>query len=343
MNELLTSSYDYILPKEQIATFPIFPKESAKLLVYNRENKSITHSDFWHFRDFLPKDTLLIFNDTKVIPARIYGNKISKNNEKGAKIEALFHKEESGDTYLLQCRGRLKVGDKIDFKGVVAEILEDKGMGFKSARFFNNGEILKKEEFFLFLENFGHIPLPPYIKREDEKLDKIEYQSVFAKSLGAIAAPTASLHFSEDSFKGLQSDFEYAWVTLHVGAGTFLGVSSENILEHKMHKESFFISKKTQEKIKNAKHITAIGTTSTRVLEYFNREKKESGECDLFLHLHNKPQITNAILTNFHLPKTTLLMLVASFVGLSEVKRIYKEAIEQKYRFYSYGDGMLIL
>ena len=344
MQDLLTSNYDYFLPAERIASFPASPKESAKLLVYNRVDKSIAHSDFWHFRDFLPKETLLIFNDTKVLPARIYGNKISKGNEKGAKIEALFHREKEKNIYLLQFRGRLKVGDKIAFEnGVIAEILEDCGMGFKMASFFQNNKPLLKNDFFIFLESFGHIPLPPYIKRKDEALDKNEYQSVFAKNLGAIAAPTASLHFSEDSFKGLQSDFDSAWVTLHVGAGTFIGVGSENILEHKMHKESFFISKATQEKIKNAKHITAIGTTSTRVLEYFCREKKESGECDLFLHPQNKPQITNALLTNFHLPKTTLLMLVASFIGLDEVKRVYKEAIQKEYRFYSYGDGMLIL
>lgn len=351
VNVLSLQSYDYTLPKELIAKYPANPKESARLLVYNRKDRSIIHSDFWNFASFLPQDTLLVFNDTKVIPARFYGKKILKDSKvsgEGAKIEALFHKELENDSYLLQCKGRLKKGAKIVFIGnIVAEIIEDRGMGFKKARFFEaiNGDLkpLEKEKFFAFLEQYGHIPLPPYIKREAQVQDREDYNTVFAKHLGAIAAPTASLHFSQKTFKALIQTFEHTYVTLHIGAGTFMGVSVDNILEHKIHKESFYISKESQQKISKATHITAIGTTATRVLEYFATTGYERGECDLFLHLPNKPTLTQALLTNFHLPKTTLLMLVASFVGLEEMQRIYKEAINKQYRFYSYGDGMLIL
>ncbi len=351
MDVLSLRSYDYILPKELIAKYPANPKENAKLLVYNRRDKNIIHSNFWNLANFLPQDTLLVFNDTKVIPARFYGKKVlkdSKISQQGAKIEALFHKELESNSYLLQCKGRLKEGERIAFVGnIIAEIIKDKGMGFKEVRFFEvaDGVLkpLKKEKFFAFLEQYGHIPLPPYIKRETKIQDREDYNAVFAKHLGAIAAPTASLHFSEGTFNALTQNFKHTYVTLHIGAGTFMGVSVDNILEHKIHKESFYISQESQQKISEATHITAIGTTATRVVEYFGLTGYGRGECDLFLHLPNKPLLTKALLTNFHLPKTTLLMLVASFVGLEEMQRIYKEAIKEKYRFYSYGDGMLIL
>ncbi|WP_301007744.1 MULTISPECIES: tRNA preQ1(34) S-adenosylmethionine ribosyltransferase-isomerase QueA [Helicobacter] len=369
MRELQLKSYDYILPKERIATYPIVPKEEAKLLVYERASDKITHTTFKDFANFLPQDTLLVFNNTKVLPARLYGTKVvqdSKNpNTKGAKIEALFHKEITPNIYLMQFKGRLKVGLLVAFEGgIFARILKDNqdstlGAGFKEAEFFRIPQKnlqnylqsfsktlespLNREEFFEFLEHFGHIPLPPYLKRQDTQADKKDYQSVFAKHLGAIAAPTASLHFSEESYKNLKQNFQNTEITLHVGAGTFVGVQSENILEHKMHKEYFFISQDSADKIYQASHITAIGTTVTRVIEEFARNGKLRGECDLFLHPQNKPRKTNALLTNFHLPKTTLLMLVASFVSLDTMQRLYKEAIARNYRFYSYGDGMLIL
>ncbi|TLD84026.1 tRNA preQ1(34) S-adenosylmethionine ribosyltransferase-isomerase QueA [Helicobacter sp. MIT 11-5569] len=365
MNPLALESYDYTLPKEQIATTPISPKEAAKLLVFNRKDSTITHSTFKDFASFLPKDTLLVFNNTKVLPARIYGKKLltppcdSTNLQacNGAKIEALFHKELGDNRYLMQCKGRLRVGHSIGFtKNIFARILKDSselGAGFKELEFFtiqNNTRILlSKDTFFSFLEQFGHIPLPPYIKRDSTKADKNDYQSVFAKCLGAIAAPTASLHFSKESYQSLQQTFNTTEITLHVGAGTFMSVQAENILEHTMHKESFFISKDSAQKLKNAKHITAIGTTAARTIEAYARHKaflsgeELSGECDLFLHPKNPPKATNALLTNFHLPKTTLLMLVASFIGLEQTLSLYQEAIAHNYRFYSYGDGMLIL
>lgn len=364
MRELQLGSYDYSLPKERIATYPIFPKEAAKLLVYERKKDKITHTTFKDFANFLPQETLLVFNNTKVLPARLYGTKIIQESKtpnnienikiSGAKIEALFHKEIAPNVYLMQFKGRLRVGHLVSFgQGIFARILNTQdsniqSLGFKEAEFFRISHDslespLSREEFFEFLENFGHIPLPPYIKRNDTQEDKNNYQSVFAKHLGAIAAPTASLHFSEESYQYLKKHFKSAEITLHVGAGTFIGVNAENILEHKMHKEQFFLTQEVADKIQQAPHITAIGTTATRVIEEFTRNKILSGECDLFLHPQNKPVKTNAILTNFHLPKTTLLMLVASFIGLDKLKALYQEAIAQNYRFYSYGDGMLIL
>lgn len=343
MNELTLSAYDYHLPSHLIASKPLKNKEDSKLLVYNRQDRSIIHSTFLEFAKFLPKNTLIVFNDTKVIPARIYGSKIHENLQEGAKIEGLFHKILGENLYLFQFRGRLKEGNRVDFYGITCKILKDLEMGFKEVGFFKNNKALNLEEFLKFLEEFGHIPLPPYLKREDTKEDREDYQSVFAKNIGAIAAPTASLHFSEESYKYLKENFQTTFVTLHVGAGTFLPVSVENILEHKMHKESYEINKNTQEMLEKAEHITAIGTTATRTIEFYARTKQGSGECDLFLHPKNPPLKTHALLTNFHLPKSTLLMLVASFVGLEEMQRIYQEAILKEYRFYSYGDGMLIL
>ncbi|TLD87852.1 tRNA preQ1(34) S-adenosylmethionine ribosyltransferase-isomerase QueA [Helicobacter sp. MIT 05-5294] len=375
MRELQLASYDYFLPKVQIATHPIFPKEAAKLLVYERAQDKITHATFKDFSKFLPPDTLLVFNNTKVLPARLYGTKVIQDSKaqtqtSGAKIEALFHKEISPNVYLMQFKGRLKVGHLVSFgQGIFARILKSQqiesqnpdtqGVGFKEAEFFRVSQPqtkssqsfpqdslespLSRKEFFEFLEHFGHIPLPPYLKRKDTQEDKNDYQSVFAKHLGAIAAPTASLHFSEESYHDLKNRFDSTEITLHVGAGTFIGVNAENILEHKMHKEQFFLTQDSANKIQNASHITAIGTTAVRVIEEFARNGALSGECDLFLHPQNKPLKTQAILTNFHLPKTTLLMLVASFIGLDKTKQLYEEAIAQNYRFYSYGDGMLIL
>lgn len=357
MDPLALESYNYTLPKEYIATEPITPKESAKLLVFDRQNRSITHSTFKDFSTFLPRNTLLVFNNTKVLPARIYGQKILQNSaQNGAKIEALFHKKLDDNRYLMQFKGRLKIGSLISFGDLYARILKDAknfGVGFKEAEFFtinkNKEAPLHCDAFFDFLKHNGHVPLPPYIKRKDTQSDKKDYQSVFAKHLGAIAAPTASLHFSEETYGYLQKHFNTTEITLHTGAGTFIGVTTENILEHKMHTESFSISEDSAQKIKKAKHITAIGTTAARTIEAYARSetfksgKALSGECDLFLHPKNPPKATHSLVTNFHLPKSTLLMLVASFVGLEQTLELYKEAIAKHYRFYSYGDGMLIL
>lgn len=337
--EFLTNSYDYFLPKELIAKFPANPKESAKLLVYDRLNISVTHSVFKNIMDFIPKESAIIFNNTKVIKARIFGVK-----ESGARVELLLNRPLENNQFNVFIKGRVKLGSTLIFDGLkakVSELIED---GSRVVKFFNNNN--KEFNFFELIEilnKIGHTPLPPYIDRVDNAEDEKFYQSIFAKTYGAVAAPTASLHFSDELFEKIKQNFETNYLTLHVGAGTFKPIESENIKEHFMHSEFFELSSETKEIIYSNKPILAVGTTVTRTIEFFAREKQEKGECNLFLHPNNKPIRVNHLLTNFHLPKSTLIMLVASFIGLDKTLELYSEAIRENYRFYSYGDAMLII
>ncbi|HEB9349566.1 TPA: tRNA preQ1(34) S-adenosylmethionine ribosyltransferase-isomerase QueA [Campylobacter coli] len=341
MKDLLLSSYDYTLPNELIATYPVYPKEDAKLLVFERKNNQISHTTFKNLQDFLP-DCTLFFNDTKVIKARIYGNKSS-----GGKIELFLHQPCLGlqdSLFLAQIKGRVKKDEILSFeqnlKAQVVELLDD---GLRKVQFFQNNEILNTFKLYELLDVIGHVPLPPYIKRSDEKSDLEDYQSIFAKNLGAVAAPTASLHFSENMLENLKKRHEIYHLTLHVGAGTFKSVECENLENHKMHSEFFDIPKKACEVIDSQKKILGIGTTVTRTIEYYARTKQSQGFCDLFLHPHNPPLRQDYLLTNFHLPKSTLIMLVSAFIGRQNCLKLYDIAIKEKYRFYSYGDAMLIL
>lgn len=341
MKDLLLSSYDYTLPNELIATYPVHPKEDAKLLVFERKNNQISHTTFKNLQDFLP-DCALFFNDTKVIKARIYGNKSS-----GGKIELFLHQSCLGSQdslFLAQIKGRVKKDEILSFeqnlKAQVVELLDD---GLRKVQFFQNNEVLNTFKLYELLDTIGHVPLPPYIKRSDEKSDLEDYQSIFAKNLGAVAAPTASLHFSENMLENLKKRHEIYHLTLHVGAGTFKSVECENLENHKMHSEFFDIPKKACEVIDSQKKILGIGTTVTRTIEYYARTKQSQGFCDLFLHPHNPPLRQDYLLTNFHLPKSTLIMLVSAFIGRQNCLKLYDIAIKEKYRFYSYGDAMLIL
>jgi S-adenosylmethionine:tRNA ribosyltransferase-isomerase len=339
MNDFLVSAYDYNLPEELIAKYPSTPRDLAKLLVYDRKKDKIIHTVFRNILDFVP-NSAFIFNNTKVIKARIFGKK-----ETGGKIELLLNRPYK-DGYLVYIRGKVKVGTKLFFdKGLVAEVKELLEDGSRVVEFklkMNNGEwkILDFLELVNILEKIGHVPLPPYIKRNDEKSDETEYQSIFAKKEGAVAAPTASLHFTDELVDKIKEKY---FLTLHVGAGTFKPVEVEDIREHKMHSEFYEIPENTAKLLNSNKEIVAVGTTVTRTIEYYARTKKLSGECDLFLHPQNPPIRVNHLLTNFHLPKSTLIMLVASFIGRGKTLEIYKEAIKKKYRFYSYGDAMLII
>ncbi len=338
-DELLTSSYGFELPSELIALSPASPRESAKLLVYNRENETITHTIFSEIEKFLPKDISLIFNDTKVIKARLFGQKSS-----GAKIELLINRALDDKNISVFIKGKVKPQTKIIFDGgvsaVVVKLCED---GSRVANFYKDEAILNFDELLPIINEIGHTPLPPYINRADNKEDELEYQSVFAKYDGAIAAPTASLHFSKELFESVCKNYKHAFVTLHVGAGTFKPVESENILSHPMHSEYFNIEEKAKELLCGKEKLLCVGTTATRVVEFYARTKLSSGEANLFLHPQNRPIRTSHLLTNFHLPKSTLLMLVASFIGLEKTKKLYDEAIKNNYRFYSYGDAMLIV
>ena len=332
--DLLVKNYDYDLPEELIAKYPITPRDMAKLLVYDRAKDKIIHTIFRNILDFVG-DKHFIFNNTKVIKARIYGVK-----ETGGKVELLLNRPIK-DKFLVFIRGKVKKGTKLLFdKGLMAEVIELLPDGSRIVDFRLNNKSLSFLELVKILEEIGHVPLPPYIKRNDEKIDEVEYQSVFAKKEGAVAAPTASLHFTKELLEKIKNKH---YLTLHVGAGTFKPVEVENIKEHKMHSEFFEIPLETAKIIESDEEIVAVGTTVARTVEYYAREKKLRGECDLFLNPFNPPIRVNHLLTNFHLPKSTLIMLVASFIGREKTLEIYKEAIKNRYRFYSYGDAMLII
>lgn len=311
----------------------------ARVLVYNRQNGSVTHTLFKHLFDFLPHDIAILLNDTKVIKARFFGHKTS-----GGEVEFLLNAPLPENCYSVYIRGRVKEGMDIFFdQGLQAHIITCYEDGTRKVAFSQNGEAIFTEKLFEILECIGHIPLPPYIKREDNAEDSVDYQSVFAKEKGAVAAPTASLHFTPAMFEALKKRYETHFLTLHVGAGTFKPVEAENIYDHVMHEELYAIPKLTCKLIDSQKPLLAVGTTVTRTIEYYAREHQAFGKCNLFLHPHNKPQRVNHLLTNFHLPKSTLIMLVASFVGLEKTLELYEEAVREKYRFFSYGDAMLII
>lgn len=329
---LKLSEFDYPLPKELIAQYPLEDRESARLLIVNRQTGQLGHGIFKDLRGFLNKKDLLVLNDTKVLHCRLMGKKIT-----GGRVEILLTRRTSGTTFdcLIQ-PSRTKVKEEIIFasgkiKGVIC----------------GRGQISFKQSDADEIYNYGVVPLPPYIKREPEDLDKIYYQTVYAKNEGALASPTAGLHFSQDSLENIQANgVDLAYVTLHVGLGTFRPVKCEEIAEHKMEPEYFFIPDKTAELIKKTKsdngRVIAVGTTALRALETFADGRKE-GNTDLFIYPGYKFKLVDCLLTNFHLPKTTLLMLVCAFAGKELMLKAYQEAVDKKYRFYSYGDAMLII
>ena len=340
INPLKTSSYDFTLPHELIATHPVEPRDHARLLVYDRATATIIHSRFDELESFLPKKCAIIFNDTKVIKARLYGHKPS-----GGKLELLINRPLDAYTVNVYIRGKVKEATDIAFKtGFSAKVIKLHVDGSRDVNFYQDDTKLRFEEILPIIDVQGHIPLPPYMQREDAKVDEEDYQSVFAKYEGAVAAPTASLHFTKEQFTRICHHHDNASVTLHVGAGTFKPVDSEVITDHPMHSEYYDISPKAKKLFDSQQALLCVGTTSTRTIEYHARHLDQlNGEANLFLHPGNQPLRVNHLLTNFHLPQSTLLMLVASFVGVETTHKLYKEAIKEHYRFYSYGDAMLIL
>ena len=348
--DLLTKNYDYTLPEGFIATTPVHPRDHAKLLVYDRETDTITHTIFKHLLDFVPKECDVFLNDTRVIKARIFGVKEAQSINKkgfvqgGGKVELLFNKPLDAHHYLVMIRGKVQVGTKLLFDDeLVATVTNFNEDGSRVVTFNHHAKEIRFEDLVLVLDKIGHLPLPPYMQREDNKDDETDYQTLFAKNAGAVAAPTASLHFTPDLFDALQQKHATHTVTLHVGAGTFKPVDVEEILAHPMHSEYFAIPERSAKILDSKQPLLAIGTTVTRTLEYYVRTKKTQGECDLFLNPSNPPKRVTHLLTNFHLPKSTLIMLVSSFIGREKTLQLYKEAIEKEYRFFSYGDAMLIL
>ncbi len=351
LNEnLLTKNYDYELPEGFIATTPVHPRDHAKLLVYDRKTDTITHTTFKHLLDFVPKKCDVFLNDTRVIKARIFGVKEAQSINKkgfvqgGGKVELLFNKPLDAHHYLVMIRGKVQVGTKLLFDdNLVATVTDFNEDGSRVVTFTHQSKEIRFENLVLVLDKIGHLPLPPYMQREDNEEDETDYQTLFAQKAGAVAAPTASLHFTPELFDALQKRHATHKVTLHVGAGTFKPVDVEKILEHPMHSEYFDIPESSAQVLESDRPLLAIGTTVTRTLEYYVRTHKIQGECDLFLNPHNPPQRVTHLLTNFHLPKSTLIMLVSAFVGREKTLGLYKEAIAKHYRFFSYGDAMLIL
>lgn len=348
--DLLTENYDYELPQAFIATAPVYPRDHAKLLVYDRTTDTITHTTFQHLLDFLPKNCDVFLNDTRVIKARIFGHKKStnpeneKNQQGGGKVELLFNKPLDSHHFLVLIKGKVQLGMELLFDDeLVATVTKFNEDGSRIVTFTHHGKTIRFEELVLVLDTIGHIPLPPYMQREDNKQDETDYQTLFANHAGAVAAPTASLHFTPELFKSLKQRHKTHTVTLHVGAGTFKPVDATEILNHPMHSEYFDIPTDSQKVLDSNRPLLAIGTTVTRTLEYYIRTHITHGECDLFLNPSNLPQRVTHLLTNFHLPKSTLIMLVSAFIGREKTLHLYKEAIEKKYRFFSYGDAMLIL
>jgi S-adenosylmethionine:tRNA ribosyltransferase-isomerase len=324
--------FDYLLPVELIAQHPLKNREDAKLLVVNRKTGEITHSIFKDIRKFLKKDDLLVLNDTKVLHCRLMGKK-----KTGGRVEILLTQRINGTTFeCLVQPSRTKVGEQIIFaEGRVKGVLSKRGqISFKQA----DADIIY---------NFGIVPLPPYIKREPDDLDTIYYQTVYARNDGALASPTAGLHFTQELLKDIKHNaVNLAYVTLHVGLGTFRPVKCEDITQHKMEPEAFFVSDLTVDLINQAKankgRVIAVGTTALRTLETYAQGRKE-GNTDLFVYPGFNFKLVDCLLTNFHFPKTTLLMLVCAFAGKDLILKAYQEAVDRKYRFYSYGDGMLII
>ncbi|BAT71927.1 S-adenosylmethionine:tRNA ribosyltransferase-isomerase [Thermosulfidibacter takaii ABI70S6] len=336
--------FDYPLPEDLIAQYPVEPRDASRMMVLYRNEKRIKHRIFREIVDILDDSYVLILNNTKVIPARLLGQK-----ETGAKIEVFLSKRLENDVWecLARPAKRLKVGTRIDFGqglfGVVEEVKEE---GKRIIRFFPEGLLSER------LPKIGQVPLPPYIRRSPTHRDLFRYQTVFAEKNGSIAAPTAGLHFTKEVLEALKSKgVEIVYVTLHVGLGTFRPVKVENVEDHRMDEEYFEISKEAADKINRAKEkgkkILACGTTVVRTLETASDErglvKATSGWTNLFIYPGYKFKVIDALLTNFHLPRSTLLMLVCAFAGKDFVMEAYNEAIKERYRFYSYGDCMLIL
>ncbi len=336
--DLLTKSYDYTLPTERIATHPVYPRDSAKLLVYERARDRVTHTHFKNLLEYLPECDVFL-NDTKVIKARLFGKK-----ETGGAVELLFVKALDAYRMSVMIRGKVREKSRLLFdKGLTATVEALQADGSRTVVFTQNGTPLRFETLVSIMDEIGHIPLPPYIDRNDTAQDETDYQTLFARKEGAVAAPTASLHFTPELLKRLEASHATHTLTLHVGAGTFKPVEADTITHHPMHSEYFHIPNEAAEILRSDRQVLAVGTTVTRTIEYFARTGKTEGECDLFLHPHNPPIRVSHLLTNFHLPKSTLIMLVSAFIGREKTLALYQEAIEKKYRFYSYGDAMLIL
>lgn len=338
------TDFDFELPESLIAQTPLKDRDTSKLMVVDREYKSITHTHFRHILDFLEPGDVLVLNDSRVLPARLFGEK----SETGAAIEVLLLKEEENMVWeaLVKPAKRVKVGTVVDFGGglLKATCVGDGEDGIRHLQFSCDGIFLEV------LEQLGTMPLPPYIHERLE--DQERYQTVYAREQGSAAAPTAGLHFTTDLLAELEGrGVELAYVTLHVGLGTFRPMSAEHTEDHVMHSEFYQLNEATAARLQRAKdegrRIVSVGTTSTRTLETIMRDHgrfvASSGWTDIFITPGFEFKAIDGLLTNFHLPKSTLIMLVSAFASRELIMEAYAQAVTHEYRFFSFGDAMLIL
>lgn len=339
-----TSDFYYNLPENLIAQTPIEPRDASRMMVLSRENDTIEHRHFYDILDYLKEGDCLIVNDSRVIPARIYGEK----DDTGSKVEFLLLRQHGDKLWetLVKPGKKAKIGASFTFGGgllraKVVDVLED---GNRMV------ELFCEENIYSTLDKIGQMPLPPYIK---EKLtDKERYQTVYSNELGSAAAPTAGLHFTKELMKKAQEKgVRIGYVTLHVGLGTFRPVKVDDVTQHKMHSELYEMNQETADLInetkKNGGRVIAVGTTSCRTLESIAKKKgcitADEGFTDIFIYPGFQFEVLDGLITNFHLPESTLIMLVSAFYGYDKTMRAYEEAVNRKYRFFSFGDCMMIL
>ncbi|MBK9257277.1 MAG: tRNA preQ1(34) S-adenosylmethionine ribosyltransferase-isomerase QueA [Saprospiraceae bacterium] len=349
------SQFKFDLPEELIAQYPSEERDQSRLMVVDRKTGKIEHRIFKDLLEYFDDGDALIFNNTKVFPARLYG----KKEKTGAKIEVFLLRELNSDArlwdVLVDPARKIRVGNKLYFandKGediLVAEVVDNTTSRGRTIRFFYDGD---DEQFRAVLRELGSTPLPKYITRKPEELDDERYQTVYAKETGAVAAPTAGLHFSKELMKRLEiKGTSLAEVTLHVGLGTFRSIDVEDLSKHKMDAEYYSISEEAARIVNRSKdmnkRICAVGTTSMRTIETsvsaMGQLKASEGWTNLFIYPPYDFSIANAMITNFHLPKTSLIIMVAAFGGFDLIMEAYQEAVKEKYRFFSYGDAMLII
>lgn len=339
--------FDYFLPEELIAQHPTSKRENSRLMVIDRKNKTIDHKHFYDILEYLNKGDCLVLNNSKVLPARLKGTKKST----GVSVEFLLVKRLEGDFWetMVKPGRRLKPGDEVVFSEnppLSARIIEYGDGGTRLVEFEYEGIFME------LLEKVGQIPLPPYINRENEEEDKDRYQTVYCLNEGSVAAPTAGLHFTDEILsKAKEKGVDIAYVTLHVGIGTFRPVKCESIEDHQMHFEEYKIKEDVAEIINKTRagggRVIAVGTTSTRTLESASDKdgliKAGEGSTDIFIYPGYKFKAVDCQITNFHLPKSTLLMLISAFYDRDEILKAYEIAVNERYRFFSYGDAMIIL
>ena len=346
------SNFNFDLPEELLAEHPAEHRDESRLMVLDRANQTIEHKLFKDIIDYFDEGDVMIMNNTKVFPARLYGNK----EKTGARIEVFLLRELNQDQrlwdVLVDPARKIRIGNKLYFgddETLVAEVIDNTTSRGRTLRFLYDGSY---SDFRRKLTELGETPLPKYIKRDVEPEDEERYQTIYAKSEGAVAAPTAGLHFSKHLLKRLEiKGVEMAEVTLHVGLGTFNPVEVEDLSKHKMDSEEILISQKAADTvnkgIENKKRVCAVGTTSMRTIESSvssnGRLNAFDGWTNKFIFPPYDFSIANCMITNFHTPKSTLLMMISAFAGHDFVKRAYEEAVKEKYRFYSYGDAMLII